>query len=94
MRSARVLVILLVIVLVLGALGGGGFVLFRGRGGAANKATIVRVEEAQIGELIEIVSAPGEIEPKTKVEISAKASARVVELPHPEGATVTKGDAL
>jgi len=91
-RSARVLVILLVIVLVLGALGGGGFVLFRGRGGAANKATIVRVEEAQIGELIEIVSAPGEIEPKTKVEISAKASARVVELPHPEGATVTKGD--
>ncbi|HPC95460.1 MAG TPA: efflux RND transporter periplasmic adaptor subunit [Sedimentisphaerales bacterium] len=91
-RSARVLVILLVIVLVLGVLGGGGFVLVRGRGSAANKATVVRVEEARIGELIEIVSAPGEIEPKINVEISAKTSGRIVELPYAEGATVTKGD--
>lgn len=92
MRFTRILIILLVVVLVLGAMGGGGFVLLRGRGGGADKSTIVRVEEAGIGELIEVVSAPGEIEPKTKVEISAKTSARVVELPYREGDTVTKGD--
>ncbi|MDI6449782.1 efflux RND transporter periplasmic adaptor subunit [Anaerobaca lacustris] len=92
MRFTRILIILVVVVLVLGAMGGGGFVWLKSRGAAANKATIVRVEEAGIGELIEVVSAPGEIEPKTKVEISAKTSARVVELPYEEGATVTKGD--
>lgn len=92
MRFTRVLIILVVIVLVLGAMGGGGFVLLRSRGGAADGSTIVRVEEAQLGELIEVVSAPGEIEPKINVEISAKASARVVELPYKEGEKVTKGD--
>jgi len=58
----------------------------------ANKGTTVRVEKPQLGELVEIVSAPGEVEPKTKVEISAKVSARVVELPFEEGDTVSGGD--
>jgi len=53
---------------------------------------IVRVEEVGRGELTELVSAPGEIEPKTTVEISAKVSARIVEMPFEEGDTVTKGD--
>ncbi len=92
MRFARILIILVVIVLVLGAMGGGGFVLLRSRGGATDRSTIVRVEEAKLGELIEVVSAPGEIEPKINVEISAKTSARVVELPYEEGEKVTKGD--
>lgn len=92
MRIARIFIILLVVVLVLGAMGGGGFVWLKSRGNSANKATTVRVEEARIGELIEVVSAPGEIEPKTKVEISAKTSARIVELPYEEGDRVTKGD--
>jgi len=61
---------------------------FKGPG----KSTIVRIEKAQRGELIEFVSAPGEIEPKTNVEISAKVSARIVELPYEEGDTVTCGD--
>jgi HlyD family secretion protein len=56
------------------------------------KPTVVRIETPQNGELIEFVSAPGEIEPKTKVEISAKVSARIVALPHEEGETVTCGD--
>ncbi len=92
MRIARIFIILVVVILVLGAMGGGGFVWLKSRGNSANKATTVRVEEARIGELIEVVSAPGEIEPKTKVEISAKTSARIVELPYEEGDRVTKGD--
>jgi HlyD family secretion protein len=91
-RIARIFIILVVVILVLGAMGGGGFVWLKSRGNSANKATTVRVEEARIGELIEVVSAPGEIEPKTKVEISAKTSARIVELPYEEGDRVTKGD--
>ena len=55
-------------------------------------ATTVRVDFPVRGKLIEYVSAPGEIEPLSNVEISAKVSARVVALPHDEGATVTKGD--
>ena len=61
---------------------------FKGPG----KTTVVRIENAKRGELIEFVSAPGEIEPKTKVEISAKVAARIVELPYEEGDTVTCGD--
>ena len=57
-----------------------------------DKGTAVRVEKPQLGQLVEIVSAPGEVEPRTKVEISAKVSARVVELPFEEGDTVSGGD--
>ncbi|MBN1816817.1 MAG: efflux RND transporter periplasmic adaptor subunit [Sedimentisphaerales bacterium] len=54
--------------------------------------TVVRIEEIQPGDLQEFVSAPGEIEPKTKVDISAKVSARVIELPFEEGQQVTAGN--
>lgn len=52
----------------------------------------VRIEEVKRGELTEIVSAPGEIEPKTTVQISAKVSAQIIEMPYDEGSVVTKGD--
>jgi HlyD family secretion protein len=52
----------------------------------------VRTDLATRGDLIEIVSSAGTVQPKTKVSISAKVSARIVELPHKEGETVTKGD--
>ena len=58
----------------------------------SKEGEVVRTEQAQRGELVEFVSAPGEIEPKTKVEISAKVVARVIELPHEEGEMVTSGD--
>ncbi len=54
--------------------------------------TTVRIEQPRIGSLKEIVSAPGEIEPKTKVSISAKMASRIVELPFDEGQRVTKGN--
>jgi HlyD family secretion protein len=56
------------------------------------KEEIVRLEEVSRGELAERVSAPGEIEPKTTVQISAKVSARIIEMPYDEGDLVTCGD--
>jgi HlyD family secretion protein len=58
------------------------------------QTTLVRIETIQPGEFIEIVNAPGEIRPQTKVDMSAKVSARIVELPFEEGDTVTAGDPL
>src|SRR5439155_8334922 len=42
----------------------------------------------------EIVSAPGQLQPKTKVLISAKTTARIIEMPYEEGAAVKKGQLL
>ena len=57
----------------------------------ADKGLIVRIEQPRRGDLIEYVSAPGDIEPKTKVSISAKVMARITELPYDEGDVVTCG---
>ena len=51
----------------------------------------VRVEKVVRGNLAEIVQAPGEIQARTKVSISARVAARIKELPCPEGTVVTKG---
>ncbi len=59
---------------------------------SARKPTIVRIAKPIRGSLVEFVSAPGEIEPRTKVEISAKISARITHLPYDEGDRVTAGD--
>lgn len=88
-KKSRIIIIIIIVILVV--VSGAGMAIrakFKGPG----KATVVRIEKAQRGELIEFVSAPGEIEPKTKVEISAKLAARIVELPYEEGDTVTCGD--
>jgi len=63
-----------------------------GLGDAPAEATAVRIEPASRGDLVEIVSAPGIIQPKTRVQISARVSARITELPHDEGEHVTKWD--
>ena len=57
-------------------------------GSSPQDATVVRVEPAALGDLIEVVSAPGEIQPLKKVSISAKVAAPIVELPHKEGEQV------
>jgi len=57
-----------------------------------DKGQVARIEQVHIGELTERVSAPGEIEPKTYVQISAKVSARIIKMPYAEGNTVTCGD--
>jgi len=88
-KKSRVIVITVVITLVV--VFGVGLV-FKAGSGKSNNATVVQIEEAKYGQLIEIVSAPGEIEPKTNVEISAKVSARIIKLPYDEGDVVTCGD--
>ena len=84
-------IVIVVIVVTLAAVAGAGMFV-RAKLKGAQKPTIVRIEQPQLGELVESVSAPGEIEPKSKVEISAKVSARIVALPQDEGDTVTCGD--
>lgn len=90
MKKAWIIIITVIATLALVSAVG---TLIWGEINASRKAVVVRVEKAQRGELIEFVSAPGEIEPKTKVEISAKVTARIVALPYEEGDRVTCGDA-
>src|SRR5437762_12388362 len=56
--------------------------------------TVVRVEPVVRGDLVEFVSASGEVEPRTKVSISARVVARINALPLDEGQIVKKGDVL
>jgi HlyD family secretion protein len=58
---------------------------------AAPEVPTVRVEPVSRGNLIETISAPGEVEPKTKVSISARVAARIMGLPYKEGDRVYKG---
>lgn len=62
----------------------------RGKGGGAG--TMVRLAHPEKGSLIQFVNAPGRIEPKEKVDIRSRISARIVNLPHEEGDWVYKGD--
>ncbi|MCK4872693.1 MAG: efflux RND transporter periplasmic adaptor subunit [Phycisphaerales bacterium] len=56
------------------------------------KGTPVKLHEVRQGTLIEAISAPGIVEPKTEVSISARFSARIEELPFEEGDMVEPGD--
>ncbi len=58
---------------------------------AAAPVTQIRVEPVTNGPLIEVVSAPGEIEPRRKVSISAMVAAPIVYILFDEGTHVTKG---
>jgi HlyD family secretion protein len=54
----------------------------------------VKVEAVSRGDLTRSISAPGAIDPKTKVKISARVSARVIALPFKEGQDVNEGDVI
>ncbi len=54
----------------------------------------IRLGKAEKGTLTRTVNAPGTIEPKTKVQISAQVSARILALPFREGETVKEGDVV
>lgn len=58
------------------------------------KATEVRLAKSIRGDLVRTVSAPGQVEPKTKVEVSAQVSARIIALPFRENERVKAGDVL
>ncbi len=52
----------------------------------------IRVAAAQQGRIVRAVSAPGDIEPLRKVQISARTSAQIIELPFEAGQDVKAGD--
>ncbi len=58
------------------------------------QATKVRMATVVRGDLVRTVSAPGQVEPRTKVEISAQVSARIIALPFREGQAVRKDDVI
>lgn len=88
----RILLILVVLVVV-----GGSIAIFAApsfRGLSTEEPTAVRAEPARSGTLTETISAPGTVEPITKVDISAEVSARIVEIKRREGERVQKGDVV
>ena len=62
--------------------------------GGSGSAIAVRLATINRRELVETVSAPGELDPEVKVDVSAEVSARILELPFREGATVRKGELI
>lgn len=82
--------------------GGSGFFMFgtpKGREMMAkfrpgSKPTEVRVEAVKRGDLVRVVSAPGNIEAKTRVQVGAQVSAKIIALPFREGDDVKKGDVV
>ncbi len=62
--------------------------------GGGEKPVEVRLGKVEKGSVIRTVNAPGSIEPKTKVQISAQVAARVTALPFREGERVKKGDVV
>ena len=62
--------------------------------GGGNDTLAVRIATISTRELVETVSAPGELDPEVKVDVSAEVSARILELPFREGATVRQGEVI
>ncbi len=100
-KEGRALKILLIVTLVVAAVVIGGALLagpklMEGLAGLRPepKRTEVRVEELVLRTLVEAISAPGVVEPHTKVDISALVSARIEELPFREGEEVKKSDVI
>jgi HlyD family secretion protein len=86
-KRQKWIIIAIVAVLVLSVV---GWVVSKSRKGNG-KEEVVRIEEVKHRDLTERVSATGEIEPKEIVQISARVSARIIDMPD-EGNVVTCGD--
>ncbi len=63
---------------------------FQGRGAL----TKVKLESVERGDLTRSISAPGTVDARTRVKVSAQVSARITALPFREGQDVRKGDVL
>ncbi len=87
-KSRKIIIIVIAVILIVFVVVG----IIKKKGKAKNKGQEVRIEQVQRGQLVVFISAPGEIEPRINVEISAKVSARIVDLPFEEGDTVTRGN--
>ncbi|MDQ3697546.1 MAG: efflux RND transporter periplasmic adaptor subunit, partial [Gemmatimonadota bacterium] len=59
-----------------------------------NKGVEVRIEEVQARDLVAAVTASGQVQPRTRVDVSADVTGRIVRLAVKEGQMVTKGQFL
>ena len=95
MRKVLIVVAVVLGLLVVGLVVAGPSALaFMPSFGAGGKALPVRIATTTKRELVETVSAPGELDPEIKVDVSAEVSARILELPFREGATVRQGEVI
>ncbi|MBN2019893.1 MAG: efflux RND transporter periplasmic adaptor subunit [Sedimentisphaerales bacterium] len=90
MKKRRKWIIIVVAIAALAALVAGRMISKSRNGKDAGE--VVRIEEVKLGELTEEIGALCEIEPKEVVQLSARVSARIVEMPYDEGDVVTGGD--
>jgi HlyD family secretion protein len=88
----KFVIIGVVVLAALGVVSAAGIWIGKGAFGKNDGGTVVRVDPVSRGELVEFVSASGEVEPRTKVSISARVVARINELPLREGDRVSRGD--
>ncbi len=89
----KILIWIVVSVVVLAGVGIGVAVVVARRAATASQSGMsVRVEPAALGDLVDTINAPGVIQAKSKVSISARITARIIELPFKEGDKVTKGN--
>ena len=78
-------------VAIVAALGAAGYVA-KQKGG--NKAATVKVEAVEARDLIASVTASGQVRPRTKVDVSADITGKIIRLAVAEGDLVTKGQFL
>ena len=92
----KLLIVLAVVAAFVAVLAGAGWAArdWLGGGGGDAAEVVVRLEPAEVGELVERVTAPGRLEARENVQISARTSARIDELPFREGDAVEAGDVL
>lgn len=94
-----IIAIVVIVVLVLGGgtaafLFGGGLDAVQARFNQGPKPLEVRIEPVVSGDLVRTISAPGTIEARTVVKISAQVSSRITALPFQEGEEVKAGDVV
>lgn len=96
----KTLIVLVVVLITLGVGGAIGVMQMGGPEGIRErftpKAETIRVviEPARLSDLRRTINAPGAIEPKQMVQISAEVSARIMALPFVEGDAVREGDVV
>jgi len=94
--------ILGILVIVIIAAAAGGFALWRlpasqeflARLKGTEQATTVKLETVQKGDLTRSISAPGTVDARTRIKVSAQVSARITALPFREGQDVKSGDVV
>lgn len=96
----KTLIVLAIVLITLGVGGAIGVMQIGGPEGIRERftpeaeTTRVVVEDARLSDLRRTINAPGAIEPKQMVQISAEVSARIMALPFVEGDAVREGDVV